>query len=51
MQKQKTELDGLRLMLWGLILLLLIMVCSLIFQDDSPRQAPTGAVMVWRCGE
>ena len=48
MQKKLSSMGGLRLLLWGVVLLLLIAVGALIFDErDRPAPAYVGAVMVW----
>ena len=51
MQKKLNSMGGLRLLLWGLVLLLLIGVGAMIF-DERAQPEPTyaHAVMVWRDG-
>ncbi len=40
-------LDGLRLLLWGVVLFLLIAVCALVMDDYRPSPTYARAVMVW----
>lgn len=46
MQKKPVELDGLRLMLWAVILFAMILVCALLLDRRESSPAYIGAVMV-----